>query len=699
MKLRDLKIGTQLKIGFGIILLLIFLLSTLLWWQTHQLVKETEAMYEYSNRVKQAIATLKYDVLDMRFEYRNFLLATDEIKRSSIEKASQQIEDNFQRQLTLLDERYLGPKSDIEAIRKAYWKWVELRNSNFLIRDHKDFNKTLQRLEADGDVGKARQDLLNKIKLVDDYASKESFKLMKSINFIHKNHSFRLFSTILLTLLLTFIIVYIILRNIRVPLQDLLHTTKQFNQGRWNDRCTYESENEFGELATSYNKLVQLIESELEVKEKANEISKIMLSQDNAEQFGVRLISSLMERMDAQMGALYLLNEAKSEYHRFVSVGMNTEEDKPLYSKDLNGLFGMTLSTGKLQHIKQIPESSTLYFSTPAGRLKPKEILTLPVFFGTDIVAIISLFTIKEYSENSIRLIESLRDTISARLNSILTYGKVLSISDQLEQQNAALEEQKSVLSKQNQELELQKLQLDEANKLKTIFLSNMSHELRTPLNSVIALSGLLNRSLNGKVPEKEYQYLDVIERNGKQLLTIINSILDLSRIESGKEVVTVTTFDPADLIREIVETIEPQAMEKGISLAFKTLTDPIEISSDYKKCFHIVQNLLSNAVKFTLQGGVTVHMEKSLDHIKISVSDTGIGIPDAFIPHIFEEFRQADESHSRNNGGTGLGLAIAQKYAHMLGGNIQVTSTLNQGSVFSLFLPVNLSSMTNSCY
>lgn len=690
MKLRDLKIGTQLKIGFGIILLLIFLLSNSLWWQTNKLVKETKAMYEYTNRVKQAIAELKYDVLEMRFEYRNFLLASDEMKRSNIQKVSQQIEDHFQRHLTLLDERYLGQKSDIEAIRQAYWKWIEMRNSNFLIRDQKDFGKTLQRLEADGDVGIARQDLLNKIKLVDDNASKESFKLMNTIDYIHKTYSVRLLSTILLTLILTFIIVYIILRNIRNPLQELLHATKQFNQGQWNDRCNYASENEFGELATSYNNLVQLIESELEVKEKANEISKIMLSQDNADKFGERLISSLMERMDAQMGALYLLNDDKTGYQRFVSVGMSIEDDKPILIKDFNGVFGMTISTGKMQHIKQIPDSNVQLLSTPAGQIKPKEVLILPVLFGSEIVALISLFTIKEYTQNCIRLIESLRDTISARLNGILTYGKVLTISAQLEHQNAALEDQKNVLSKQNEELELQKIQLDEANKLKTVFLSNMSHELRTPLNSVIALSGLLNRSLNGKVPEKEYQYLDVIERNGKQLLTIINSILDYSRIESGKEVLTMTTFDPTALIREIVETIHPQTIEKGITLDFKPLTSPIEISSDYKKWFHIVQNLLSNAVKFTNQGSVSVSMEKSLDHLKISVSDTGIGISEAFIPHLFEEFRQADESISRNNGGTGLGLAIAQKYAHLLGGNIQVESILNQGSVFTLRVPVS---------
>lgn len=691
MFIRDLKIGTQLKFGFGIILLLIFLQSALLWWQTNALVKETKAMYEYSNRVKQAIGALKYDVLEMRFEYRNFLLAADESKRSMIEKTSQQIEDHIKRQLVILDDRYLGPKTDIDNIRVAYWKWVELRNSNFLIKDRKDFNKTLQRLEADGDVGVARQNLLDKIQYVDDVASKEGFKLMNAVTNIHKNHTFRLISIILLTILLTIFIVVLILRNIRNPLQDLLLATNQFNKGQWNARCQYYSKNEFGDLATSYNNLVQLIESELEIKENANEISSYMLSMDDANQFGEKLISSLMERTDSQMGALYLLNDDKTEYHRFVSVGMDVQADKPIRIKDLDGVFGMTLAAKKMHHIKQIPEKSASIYSAIGDLFKPKEILTIPVFSGPVIVAVITLYSIKEYTDNSLRLIQSLMGTISARLNGILTYRQVIIISNQLEHQNAELEKQKKELSQQNEELELQKIQLDEANKLKTTFLSNMSHELRTPLNSVITLSGLLNRSLKGKVPEKEYQYLDVIERNGKQLLTIINSILDFSRVESGKEATIPSTFDLSNLIQEIVETIHPQTIEKGIVLEYKPLIGVYEVTSDYKKCFHIVQNIISNAVKFTNQGTISVTIEKSPELLKVRVADTGIGISQDFLPHVFEEFRQADESHSRNNGGTGLGLAIAQKYAQMLGGFIQVESVPNQGSAFTFILPVTL--------
>ena len=268
--------------------------------------------------------------------------------------------------------------------------------------------------------------------------------------------------------------------------------------------------------------------------------------------------------------------------------------------------------------------------------------------------------------------------------------------TQQLEYQNNELEAQKRVLStqtnelkEQNVELEMQKKQLDEASRMKTSFLSNMSHELRTPLNSVIALSGVLNRRLAGKVPDEEYSYLDVIERNGRQLLMLINDILDLSRIESGHEEIEIRKFNVSDLIQEVVRMIEPQAQQKSIYLRYHPDGQLPELNCDYGKCQHILQNLVANAVKFTEKGGVDITAEAKADTIHIRVADTGIGIGQEHLPHIFDEFRQADGSNSRKYGGTGLGLAIAKKYADMLGGSVAVESTPDKGSGFTLILPL----------
>ena len=240
------------------------------------------------------------------------------------------------------------------------------------------------------------------------------------------------------------------------------------------------------------------------------------------------------------------------------------------------------------------------------------------------------------------------------------------------------------------QSLEMQKQQLDDSNRMKTVFLSNMSHELRTPLNSVIALSGVLNRRLKGIVPSEEHGYLDVIERNGKQLLALINDILDLSRIEAGREEIDIKEFNLAELAKDVVEMIEPLAYQKKIQLSFKSGKMAQNVWSDPEKVRHIIQNIVGNAVKFTEEGTVEITTEIKEDKSYIVVTDTGIGIDKEQLPHIFDEFRQADGSNSRRYGGTGLGLAIAKKYALLLGGDITVESSPDKGSKFTLCLPVN---------
>ena len=172
-------------------------------------------------------------------------------------------------------------------------------------------------------------------------------------------------------------------------------------------------------------------------------------------------------------------------------------------------------------------------------------------------------------------------------------------------------------------------------------------------------------------------------------MLLLINDILDLSRIESGYEEIEIRKFNVKGLIHEVVEMIEPQANQKGIHLHYTAVGDLPDFNSDYEKCQHILQNLVANAIKFTEEGGVDITTEVKAETIHIVVTDTGIGINKDQLPHIFDEFRQADGSNSRKYGGTGLGLAIAKEYANMLGGSVTVESAPRKGSKFTLILPL----------
>ncbi|MBI2418416.1 MAG: response regulator, partial [Ignavibacteriales bacterium] len=394
---------------------------------------------------------------------------------------------------------------------------------------------------------------------------------------------------------------------------------------------------------------------------------------------------------------VYLLSADKSAYEQFVLIG-TCESAKQSFSADLfEGEFGLALSSRKMQHIKNIPETTRFVFQTVQGNVIPSEIITIPVLAGNEVVAVISLASIKPYSRQALKIIDALQVALGARVTSILAYRKMKSLTETLKEQNSELEIQKteletqsSELAQQNVALELHKQQLDEANRQKTIFLSNMSHELRTPLNSVIALSGVLNRRLAGTIPDEEHSYLEVIERNGKNLLALINDILDISRIESGRIELDLNVFNGNNLVSEIISMILPQAHQKGIALLHAATVTDIEIHSDPDKCRHILQNLIANAVKFTEAGKVEITTSRVDENFVVSVADTGIGIAEEHLPHIFEEFRQADGSTSRKFGGTGLGLAIAKKYAMLLGGSISAKSTKGAGSEFTLTLPLN---------
>jgi len=231
----------------------------------------------------------------------------------------------------------------------------------------------------------------------------------------------------------------------------------------------------------------------------------------------------------------------------------------------------------------------------------------------------------------------------------------------------------------------------DKANHAKSLFLSRMSHELRTPLNAILALSGVLDRTLAGRIPDEEHAYLEVIGSSGRKLLEMIDHLLDLSRIESGRVDVEVRDFDLVDLIRGSLSVVRPIGEQKGIALGFQTEAPGLAMRSDAKKVEAVLLNILGNAVKFTEHGTVSVALRTDGDRAVVSVADTGIGIAAEHREHIFEEFRQADSSMTRRFGGSGLGLAISRRYAEMLGGTITVESTLGEGSVFRVELPLRI--------
>jgi signal transduction histidine kinase len=230
---------------------------------------------------------------------------------------------------------------------------------------------------------------------------------------------------------------------------------------------------------------------------------------------------------------------------------------------------------------------------------------------------------------------------------------------------------------------------LTAANAAKATFLATMSHELRTPLNAVIGYSELLTGEVTGMLNAQQQQHVRRIDAAARHLLGLIESILTFARLEAGKEQVMITDIDPAEVTESVVNLIEPMANAKPLTIQLRIPPDLPSIPTDEAKLRQILLNLLSNAIKFTHHGGITLGVAADSNAMCWTVADSGIGISPADLDRIFEPFGQVNDRHADRTPGTGLGLSVSRQLARLLGGDVAVTSALDQGSEFTLRLPL----------
>lgn len=271
----------------------------------------------------------------------------------------------------------------------------------------------------------------------------------------------------------------------------------------------------------------------------------------------------------------------------------------------------------------------------------------------------------------------------------------LLNANDQLHARTEELEREVAQRQEAQEELLKAKHAAEEASRAKSAFLANMSHELRTPLNAIIGYSEMLEEETRESGNTEAIQDLQKIQTAGKHLLSLINDVLDLSKIEAGKMTLHLESFDVPPMIRQIVTTLEPAAAKNSNVINVRIADGVGSMRADVTKVRQILVNLVSNACKFTDSGTISVNVEPIMtegqDWIRFQVLDTGIGITPKQRQQLFQEFAQADTSISRKYGGTGLGLAISHRFAQMMNGHIHVESEAGQGSTFTVLLPVEV--------
>lgn len=517
--------------------------------------------------------------------------------------------------------------------------------------------------------------------------------------------------------LIIFLIVFWLIKRISTPIVDLDTATQKIKSGDYSVRTFVDSRDELASLADSINEMTASIETRIMTQKAVTDISETMIGQSSMQGFGSKLLKQLMEITGANMSTFYILNEGTSEYEHFASIGANAELLQSFNAENPEGEFGNVLSDKSIYYLQNIPDDTTFKFKTTAGDAIPKEIITIPVLIESRVVALISLVSMRKFSEECLGILNQSWSAINTSYSNLMSNERTRILAEHLHKTNQQLEAQteelqdqteelqqqteelqdqteelqhtSEELQEQNLELDAQKQQVEAANKLKSEFLSNMSHELRTPLNSIMALSRVLMTQAKDKLSEEENGYLEIVERNGRRLLSLINDILDLSKIEAGRMDILPEFVSISSLLQIIKENMQTLSEQKGLTLTLSVPDNLPKVESDESKLHQILSNIVGNAVKFTEKGGVDISVNHEKESVIIEVKDSGIGISKEMLPHIFDEFRQADGSSSRLYEGTGLGLAIANKLAQVLGSNIEVISEAGKGSAFTMTIPI----------
>jgi CheY-like chemotaxis protein len=467
-------------------------------------------------------------------------------------------------------------------------------------------------------------------------------------------------------------------------------------------------------------------------------LSDVMQGDLPLERLGDNVVKFLAQYLDAQAGAVFI---AEGSAYRRVG-GYALAPGDPALVRPGDGLAGQAVKNDGPLHVRNVP-AGYLPVASGTGEAQSAQLLIAPAsvdgraygvvefgFFGKvdaakpQLLARIAepLAAAIRASKDRTRLEELLQETqtqaeeLQSREEELRVNNEELEeqsralresrtqleaqqaeleqINAQLEEQTQTLEHQKDALQQSHAILTAKSAELQRANEYKSEFLANMSHELRTPLNSTLILAKLLADNKEGNLNESQVKYAQTISSAGKDLLTLINDVLDLSRIEAGKIDVSAEAVNLAATVESLTTLFQPQAAEKRLQFAATIEPGtPDEIRTDPQRLSQILKNLLSNALKFTQQGEIDLRIFRAgPSTVAFAVRDSGVGIESHQHDVIFEAFRQADGSIHRKFGGTGLGLSISRDLAQLLGGTISVRSTPGKGSTFTLALPLEYS-------
>ncbi|HEX3960817.1 MAG TPA: HAMP domain-containing protein, partial [Trebonia sp.] len=526
--------------------------------------------------------------------------------------------------------------------------------------------------------------------------------------------------------------------NLTRQVRAIAEVTSAVASGDLTRSISVEAQGEVAELKDNINAMVGSLRDTTEanlqqgwLQTNLARIGGLMQGQRDLATVAEVIMDELIPLVGAQHGAFFLTETGggKATLRLIAGYGLRPGDGTPETVLLGQTLIGQVAKTRRPIVLHDIP-AGYARISSGVGETRPVNVMIVPIVFEDQVLGVIEAGSLWPFTQVHRDFLEQLMETIGVNVNTMIANARTDALLDQsqrltaelqaqqdeLQRSNAELADKAALLATQNrdieaknaeierarQEIEERAQQLDQASRYKSQFLANMSHELRTPLNSLLVLARMLAQNGDGNLTAKQVEYANIIHSSGSDLLQLINDILDLTKVESGKMDIHTERFSLAGLVEDLRGVFGPLTAEKQVRFTIAQAPGvPAELETDKQRLRQILNNLLSNAVKFTEYGQVELRIDTvpvntqasqqagGLAHLVFSVTDTGIGIsPDNFTS-IFSAFQQGDGTTSRRYGGTGLGLAICREVAAQLGGEVTVQSQLGKGSTFSLYLPL----------
>jgi hypothetical protein len=528
-------------------------------------------------------------------------------------------------------------------------------------------------------------------------------KFEKQLRSIEKQENFFVQFGLVLGIVLSVLLLassIFIVRRLISTFNNAVSVADQIASGNLEQEIKTIAEDETGQLINSLIVMRNALKKQREENKKRVKeqnflagLNEVMRMDRSLENLAQEVLNYLIIELHAQMGTFYMLDNSQLVMVANQGYSKNDSIDYTIQLGDK--LVGQVAVEQRIQVINEIPELYNQIFKN--NDETPCSMLLFPVIYQHNLKGVIEVTSTRYFDNDDVSLARRCNNAIAVAINSAQSRFEVASMLRQTQEQAKKLNQQRLELFEKSQALEL-------SGRYKTQFLSTMSHELRTPLNSILILSEALTANRKGHLDEAEIQHAKVINTAGSDLLSLINDILDLSKVEEGKMEVVVDEIVLSEFSYALQEQFEYIAKEKSLEYSVSIAQDVPEIFyTDRHRLKQIIKNFISNALKFTEEGGVYVEIERPDDILKLQyphidmenavifrVRDTGVGIDAKKQALIFEAFRQADGTTSRKYGGTGLGLSISLALAKLLGGDIVLQSAgVGMGASFTLILPV----------